>query len=156
MAVAVTMAAPAVSDDEPPPCLYLPTLVELLMRDQPPSRALCSFLAMFWFWSDWEAEEKELLLGAVLLGLLRFLKDRMACLVLDLLSCLSCHGGTKGDKPPVTMSFSFWVGVWGWSPQPPAGFFRSVVGGVMERALDRTVHVLPGVAVFDLPISCLC
>lgn len=104
MAVAVTMAAPAVSDEDPPPCLYLPTLVELLMRDQPPSRALCSFLAMFWFWSDCEAEEKELLLGAVLLGLLRFLKAKMACLVLDLLSCFSCHSGAKGDKQPVTMS----------------------------------------------------
>lgn len=104
MAVAVTIAAPAVSDEDPPPCLYLTTLVELLMRDQSPSQALCSFLAMFWFWSDCEAEEKDLLLGSVLLGLVRLLKNRMACLLLDLVSCFSCHRGVKGDKQPVTMS----------------------------------------------------
>lgn len=112
MAVAAPMAAPAVGDEDPPPCLDLPTLVELLMRDQPPSRALGSFLAMFWFWSDREAEEKEVLLGAVLLGLLRVLQEQVGSLVLDPLSCFSCHGGAK---QPVTISFSvlgrgFWDG----------------------------------------------
>ncbi|TWW72296.1 hypothetical protein D4764_16G0007930 [Takifugu flavidus] len=155
MAVAVTIAAPAVSDEDPPPCLYLPTLVELLMRDHPPSRALCSFLAMFWFWSDWEAEEKELLLGTVLLGLLRFLKDKMACLVLDLLSCFSCHRGAKGDKQPVTMSFSILGGLWDGADNLLVLLeLRWRRHG--ERALYRTVLVLSGVAVGDLPISCLC
>lgn len=111
MAVAVTIAAPAVSDEDPPPCLYLTTLVGLFMRHQSPSQAFCSLLAMFWFWSDCEAEEKDLFLGSVLLGLVRFLKDKMACLVLDLVSCFSCHRGVKGDKQPVTMTSSLRVGL---------------------------------------------
>lgn len=98
MAVAVTIAV----DEDPPPCLYLTTLVELFMPDQSPSQALCSLLAMLWFWSDRGAEDKDLFLGSVLLGLARCLKNKVACLLLDLVSCFSCQRGAKGDKQPVT------------------------------------------------------
>lgn len=106
MAVVVTIAAPAVSDEDPPLCLFLTTVAELFTRGQSPSQAVCSALAMFWFWCDCKAEEKDLFLGSVLLGLARFLKRKMARLLVDLLSCVSCHRGAKGDQQPVTMSFS--------------------------------------------------
>ncbi|CAF88846.1 unnamed protein product, partial [Tetraodon nigroviridis] len=83
----------------------------LFTRDQSPSQAICSVLAMFWFWSGCKAEEKDLFLGSVLLGLARFLRSKISCLLLDLLSCFSCHRGVKGDKQPVTMSFSI-LGGW--------------------------------------------
>lgn len=107
MAVAITIAAPVVNDEDPQPCLYLTTLIEHFMRDQTPSRALCSLLAMCWFWpSDCEAEEKDLFLGSVLLSLGRLLKNKLACLALDMAACLQiicCQRDVKGDKLPVTM-----------------------------------------------------
>lgn len=106
MEVAVTVAAPVASDEDPPPRLFLTTVVGLFARDQSPSQAICSVLAMLWFWSHCKAEEKDLLLGSVLLGLLRFLRSKTARLLVDLPSCCSCHSGVKGHKRPVTMSFS--------------------------------------------------
>lgn len=111
MAVAVPIAAPVVSDEDPPPCLFLTSVAELFTRDQSPSQAVCSVLAMLWFWSDCEAEEEDLSLGSVLLGLARFLKSKMASLLVELLSCFSCHRGVKGDKQPVTISFSILAGM---------------------------------------------
>ncbi len=103
MAVTIPIAAPMVNDEAPRPCLYLTTLIELFMRDQSPAQALCSLLAMCWFWpSGCEAEEKNLFLGSVLLSLGRRLKDKLACLAQDLAACLSCHRDVKGDKQPVT------------------------------------------------------
>lgn len=62
------------------------------------------FWSWSWSWSDCKAEEKHLFPGeTVLLELVRVLKTKMACLLAELLSCCSCHGG---DKQPVTMSFS--------------------------------------------------
>lgn len=106
MAVAVTIAAP-VNDEDPRPCLYFTTPFELFMRDQSPSQALCSLLARCWFWpSDCEAEEKDLFLGSVLLSLGRLLKNKLACLGLDMAACLQiicCQRDVKGDKHVVTM-----------------------------------------------------
>lgn len=97
---AIPIVAPKVNDEDPRPGLYLTTLMELFMRDQSPAQALCSLLAMYWFWpSDCEAEEKDLFLGSVLLSLRRFLKDKLACLGQDMTSCVSC----KSDKQTVTM-----------------------------------------------------
>lgn len=74
------------------------------MRDHSPSQALCSLLAMRWFWpSDCEAEEKDLLLGSVLLSLGRLLKNKLTWLAVHVAACLSCHRDAKGDKQPVTM-----------------------------------------------------
>lgn len=104
VAVAIPTVAPTVNDEDPRPCLYLTTLLELFMRDQSPAQALCSLVAMCWFWpSSCEAEEKDLFLGSVLLGLGRFLKDKLACLARDVAACLSCRRGVKGDKQTVTM-----------------------------------------------------
>ncbi|KAK9533468.1 hypothetical protein VZT92_008584 [Zoarces viviparus] len=102
----VAVAIPAVSDEDPRPCLYLTTLIELFMRDQSPVQALCSLLAMCWFWpSGCEAEEKDLFLGSVLISLGRFLKDKMACLGRDMAACLSCERDVKGDKQAVTVGW---------------------------------------------------
>lgn len=106
MAVAVTIAAPAVSDEEPRPRLPLATLAGLFRRDQSPSQALCSGLAVLWFWAHCKAEQKDLLLGSLLLAWLRWLRRKMADVLVELLSCLSSHRDIKGDKQPVTMSFS--------------------------------------------------
>lgn len=104
MAVAITIVAPTVNDEDPQPCLYLTTLIELFMRDQSPAQALCSLLAMCWFWpSGCEPEEKNLFLGSVLLSLGRFLKDKLACLAQDMAACLSCQRDVKGEKQTVTM-----------------------------------------------------
>lgn len=104
MAVAITIVTPVVNDEDPKPCLYLTTLIELFMRDQSPSQSLCSLLAMCWFWlSDCEAEEKDLFLGSVLLSLGRLLKNKLVCLATDMAACLSCQRDVKGDKQPVTM-----------------------------------------------------
>lgn len=104
MEVAIPIVAPMVDDEDPRPCLYLTTLIELFMRDQSPAQALCSLLAMCWFWpSGCEAEEKDLFLGSVLLTLGRFLKDKLACLAKEMAACLSCQRDAKGDKQPVTM-----------------------------------------------------
>lgn len=104
MAVAITITAPAVRDEDHQPCLYPTTLTEIFMRDQLPSQALCSLLAMCWFWpSDCEAEGKDLFLGSVLLSLVRLLKNKLACLAVDVAGCLSCYTDVKGDKQPVTM-----------------------------------------------------
>lgn len=129
MAVVVTTAAPAVGDEDPRPCLRLTTLAGLFRRDQSPSQALCSLLAMLWFWSGCKAEEKDLLLGSVLLALVRWLKRRTACLLVDLLSCWSCHRGIKGDKQPVTMSVSS-LGGWG----------LSFLDGAARRLLQPSVR----------------
>lgn len=104
VAVAIPPAAPMPSDEDPRPCLYLTTLIELFMRDQSPARALCSLLAMCWFWpSDCEAEDKDLFLGSVLLALGRLLKDELSRLARDMAACLSCRRHAKGDKQAVTM-----------------------------------------------------
>lgn len=104
MTVTIPITAPTVNDEDPRPCLYLTTLIELFLPDQSPAQALCSLLAMCWFWrSGSEAKEKDLFLGSVLLSLGRFLKDKLACLVQDMAACLSCHRDVKGDKQPVTM-----------------------------------------------------
>ncbi|KAK5857185.1 hypothetical protein PBY51_010443 [Eleginops maclovinus] len=98
---AIPIVAPTVSDEDPQPGLYLTTLMELFMQDQSPAQALCSLLAMYWFWpSGCEADEKDLFLGSVLLSLRRFLKDKLACLAQDMTSCMSC----KSNKQTVTMS----------------------------------------------------
>lgn len=104
VAVAIPIVAPAVNAEDPRPCLYLTTLIELFMRDQSPARALCSLLAMCWFWpSGCEAEEKDLFLGSVLLSFGRLLKDKLAGLAQDMAACLFCRRHVKGDKQPVTM-----------------------------------------------------
>lgn len=117
MAVAAATAAPvAVAPDEDPPtppCLFLTTVVEVFARGQSPSRVVCSVLAMLWFRWEGRAQDKELFLGGLLLGLARFLKSKMGGLVAELLSCFCCHRGNKGDKQPVTMSFSI-LGGWCW------------------------------------------
>lgn len=99
-------AATLIIEEEPRSCLPLTTVVEVFTRDQSPFQAIGSVLAMFWFWSDCKAEEKHLFLGSLFLGLGRFLKSKMAHLLVELLSCFSCHRGVNGDKRPVTMSFS--------------------------------------------------
>lgn len=104
MAVTIPIASPKVNDEAPRSCLYLTTLIELFVRDQSPAQALCSLLAMCWFWpSGCEAEEKDLFLGSVLLSLGRLLKDKLACIAQHMAACLSCQGNTKEDKQPVTM-----------------------------------------------------
>lgn len=107
MAVAIPAVARLAGDEDPQPCLYLGTLIELFLRDQSPSRALCSLLAMCWFWpSDSEAEERDLFLGSVLLSLGRLLKNKLACVAADIDACLQiicCQEEAKGEKRPVTM-----------------------------------------------------
>lgn len=104
MAVAIPIVSPMVSAESPQSCHHLTTLTELFVRDQSPAQALCSLLAMCWFWpSGCEAEEKDLFLGSVLLSLGRLLKDKLACLAQHVAACLSCERDTKGDKQPVTM-----------------------------------------------------
>lgn len=98
------MAPPAVTDEAPQSCLYLATFMELFMWDQSPAQALCSLLAMCWFWpSGCEAEEKDLFLGSALLGLGRLVKDKLACLALDVAACWSCHRDAKGNEQPVRL-----------------------------------------------------
>lgn len=104
VAVAIPIVAPAVSDEDPQPGLFLTTLVGLFMRDQSPVQALCSLLAMCWFWpSGCQAEEKDLLRGSVLLSLGRLVKDKLGCLARDMAACLSCKRDAKGDKRTVTI-----------------------------------------------------
>lgn len=104
MAVTIPIVSPKVIDEAPQSCLHLTTLIELFVRDQSPAQALCSLLAMCWFWpSGCEAEEKDLFLGSVLVSLGRLLKDKLACLAQHMAACLSCQRNTKGDKQPVTM-----------------------------------------------------
>lgn len=104
MTVVVPIVAPAGNDEGPPPCLYLTTLMGLFTQDQSPAQALCSLLAMCWFWpSSCQGEEKDLFLGSALLSLGRLLKDKLACLAQDVTTCLPCQGDTKGDKRPVTI-----------------------------------------------------
>lgn len=104
VALAIPIIAPAVNDEDPRPCLYLTTLIELFKRDQSPAQALCSLLAMCWFRpSGHEAEEKDLFLGSVLLSLGRFIKDKLARLARDMAACLSCQRDVKEDKQPVTI-----------------------------------------------------
>lgn len=104
MAVAISVT-PTVSEEAPRSCLYLTTLIELFARDQTPAQAVCSLLAMCWFWpSGCEAKEKDLFLGSALLSLVRLLKDKLACLARDIAACLTCRSNTKGDKQPVIMS----------------------------------------------------
>lgn len=104
MVVTIPIVSPKVNDEAPRSCLYLTTLIELFVRDQSPAQALCSLLAMCWFWqSDCEAEEKDLFLGSALLSLGRLLKDKLACLAQDMAACLSCQRNTKGDEQLVTM-----------------------------------------------------
>ncbi|KAF0044548.1 hypothetical protein F2P81_003706 [Scophthalmus maximus] len=134
VAVAIPVVAPLVNDEAPRPCLYLTTFMELFMRDQSPVQALCSLLAMCWFWpSGCEAEEKDLFLGSALLGLGRLLKDKLARLAQDMAARLSCQRETKGDKRPsvdtvCTLYQSF---------QDGAG---SGAGGLMEDAKEPRVR----------------
>lgn len=106
MAVAVVTAVGPEEEPPGPPCLFLTAVVEVFARGRSPSRVVCSVVAMFWFRWDGRAQEKELFLGGLLLGLARFLKSKMAGLVVELLSCFCCHRGAKGDKHPVTMGSS--------------------------------------------------
>lgn len=107
MAVAVQIAAPAMKDmkdEDPRPCLYLTTLIQLFTWDQSPAQALCSLLAMCWFWpSGCKAEEKNLFLVSVLLSLGRLLKGTLVCLAQEVAACLFCQKEVKGDKQMVTM-----------------------------------------------------
>lgn len=104
MADAVPAVTPTTNDEDPRPCLCLTTLVELFMEDQSPAQALCSLLAMCWFWpSDNKAEEMDLFLGSALLSLGRLLKDKLACLAQDMADCFPCQRDAKGDKRPVTI-----------------------------------------------------
>ncbi|MEQ2157265.1 hypothetical protein GOODEAATRI_000168, partial [Goodea atripinnis] len=65
-------------------------------KDQSPAHALCSLLAMCWFWSSSsEAEEEDLNLGSALLSLGRLVKDKLACLADNVSACLSCQRGSK-------------------------------------------------------------
>lgn len=93
----------AASDEDPRTCLYFSALIEVLFRDQSPARALWSLLTMFWFWPS-GAEEKNLFLGSVLLCFGRLLREKLACLALDMATCLSCHRDVKADKQAVTTS----------------------------------------------------
>lgn len=103
-ALAVAVPVPMLNDDDPGPSLYLTTLVELFMGDQSPAQALCSLLAMCWFWQpSCEGGEKDLLLVSVVLRLGRLLKDKLACLAENVSDCLSCQTDAKGDKQPVIM-----------------------------------------------------
>ncbi|MEQ2235807.1 hypothetical protein ILYODFUR_005982, partial [Ilyodon furcidens] len=94
-AVAVPTAGPSRNDEDPQPSLYLTTSIEIFMQDQSPAHALC-LLAMCWFWSSSsEAEEEDLNLGSALLSLGRLVKDKLACLVDNVSTCLSCQRGSK-------------------------------------------------------------
>lgn len=98
----MAVAVPIARDEAPGPSLHLTTLVELFTRDQSPGQALCTLLAMCWFWpSGCEAEEKDLFLGSVLLSLGRLLRAKLGCLAQDAAVCLSCRRGGKGDKQQV-------------------------------------------------------
>ncbi|KAF3701392.1 T-lymphoma invasion and metastasis-inducing protein 2 [Channa argus] len=101
VAVSMPIVAPTGNDEAPRSCLYLTTLIELFLRDRSPAQALCSLLAICWFWpSDCGAEEKDLFLGSALLSLGRLLKGKLACLAQDVAACLSCQRNAKGDKQP--------------------------------------------------------
>lgn len=108
----VAVAVPAVvhlTDEDPRPCVYLPTLIKLFIRDQLPAQALCSLLAMCWVWPPCcEAKEKDLFVGSALLSLRQLLKDKLARLAQDVAACLACQRDTKGDKLLVTMGFCLW------------------------------------------------
>lgn len=107
--VVIPIMVPPVTDEAPQSCLYLTTFMELFMWDQSPAQALCSLLAMCWFWpSGCEAEEKDLFLGSALLSLGRLVKDKLACLAQDVAACLSCQRDAKGDKQPVTRPTGLW------------------------------------------------
>ncbi|MEQ2211258.1 hypothetical protein XENOCAPTIV_017806 [Xenoophorus captivus] len=95
-AVAVPTAGPSRNNEDPQPSLYLTTSIEIFMQDQSPAHALCSLLAMCWFWSSSsEAEEEDLNLGSALLSLGRLVKDKLACLADNVSACLSCQRGSK-------------------------------------------------------------
>lgn len=101
VAVAVAVVVP-LTEEDPRPCVYLPTLIELFFRDQSPVQALCSLLAMCWFWpAGCVAEDKDLL-GSALLSLRQLLKEKLAHLMEDMATCLACQKGHDGDKRLVT------------------------------------------------------
>ncbi|KAG7226247.1 hypothetical protein INR49_002997 [Caranx melampygus] len=105
--VVIPIMVPPMTDESRQSCLYLTTFVELFMWDQSPAQALCSLLAMCWFWpSNCEAEEKDLFLGSALLSLGRLVKDKLACLAQDVAACLSCQRDAKGDKQPMRIYLS--------------------------------------------------
>ncbi|MED6241313.1 hypothetical protein ATANTOWER_008644, partial [Ataeniobius toweri] len=95
-AVAVPTAGPSRNNEDPQPSLYLTTSIEIFMQDQSPAHALCSLLAMCWFWSSSsEAEEEDLNLGSALLSLGCLIKDKLACLADNVSACLSCQRSSK-------------------------------------------------------------
>lgn len=82
-------------EEEARPCVYLTTLIQLFIRDQSPAQALCSMLAMCWFWSGGcEAEEKDLFLGSALLTLRQLFKDKLDLLLDDMAGCVACEKPT--------------------------------------------------------------
>lgn len=98
-AVAVPTPAPSRGYEDPQPCLYVTTLIELFTQDQSPAGALLSLLAMCWYWPpESEGEEKDLFLGSALLSLGRLLRHKLACLAEDMADCLLCHRDAKEDK----------------------------------------------------------
>ncbi|XP_071183884.1 rho guanine nucleotide exchange factor TIAM2-like [Salvelinus alpinus] len=79
-------------EEEARPCVYLTTLIQLFIRDQSPAQALCSMLAMCWFWSGGcETEEKNLFLGSALLTLRQLFKDKLDLLLDDMAGCVACE-----------------------------------------------------------------
>ena len=97
----VVPAAPAVPlEEEPRPCVYLTTLIELFIREQSPAEAACSLLAMCCFWpgGGLEAEDKDLFLGSALLTLRRLLRDKLAHLLDNMAVCLACEKGPESPR----------------------------------------------------------
>lgn len=82
-----------IEESSPRPCVYLTTLIGLFIRDQSPARAVCSLLAMcWWFWpGGCGAEEKDVFLGSALLTVRRLFKDKLARLLDHVAACLACE-----------------------------------------------------------------
>ena len=85
------------------PCVYLSVLIELFIREQLPAEAVCSLLAMCWFWPGCVGEDKDIFLGSALLTLCRLLRDKLACLLQDMAACMACEKAAEASTLLVTL-----------------------------------------------------